>query len=157
MRAALGSRCDSLSGALGPGGRAHPAPCARHPLLLRKTTGAVLPPASHPGGSPTSSTLAGEEGFMQRARRADSGPAGGGAQRLGPPRAHSALGCSPESRGQLGPAELCSCRRTTPLTPVSGRQRLPPGRSACSTQRSVARRGGRLPSRRIQGPLSVPA
>lgn len=45
-----------------------------------------------------------------------SGPAGGGAQRLGPPRAPRALGCSPEARGQLGRAgaELCSCRRTTP-------------------------------------------
>lgn len=67
-------------------------------------------------------------------------------------------GLQPGVAGTAGPGRALQLPQDdTPDTPVSGRQRLPPGRSACSTQRSVARRGGRLPSRRIRGPLSVPA
>lgn len=116
-RAGLLARFCLRSARPGVGGRTPPSAPATH-SRSRKTTGAGLPPASHPGGSPTSSTLAGEEGFMQRARArargAESGPAGGGARRPVPPRAHSARDRSPESRGQLGRAEPCSCRRTAP-------------------------------------------
>lgn len=95
-------------------GRRTPPPAPATHSRWRKTTGAGLPPA-HPGRSPTSSTLAREEGFTQRAhagaRRARSGQAWGGAQTLVPPRAHSA---------GLGRAKACGCCRTAPSPRPAG-------------------------------------
>lgn len=79
------------------GGRAHPAPCTRHPLRSRKTTGAGLPPPPLPSRrEPDFLYLDRGGGLYAKGARPGSrnrlGPAGGGAHRLGPPRAHAALG-----------------------------------------------------------------
>lgn len=98
---------------------------------------------------------------MQRARtrtaKLTAARPGGGAQRLGPPRAHSSRGGNPESQGQLGRAALSSCRRMTPLPPGPP---AAPSR-ALSLQPPEERREPegpcQLPSYRIWGPLGFPA
>lgn len=129
------------------GGRAHPAPCARHPLPLAENNRSWAP--SRPSRR--------EPNFLYL------GPGGGlyakGARRGAPSRVGAGLGRSteagpsPSPLSRAGPGKGVRLLQDGTLAPA--RRLLPPGRSGCGTRRSVASRRGRLPRGRIQGPLGL--
>lgn len=111
----------------------------------RKTTGAGLPSASHPGGSPTSFTLAREEGFMQRARtrtaKLTPAPPGGRSAEAGPSPSPLPPGRQPGVSGTAGPGRAQQLLQDD--TPAPAHRPPPPGRSSCNPRKSGASRRGR--------------
>lgn len=139
----------------GVGGRTPPSAPATH-SRSRKTTGAGLPPASLPGGSPTSSTLAGEEGFMQRARararRAESGPVGGGdgGRSLPEPTAPGTAAWSRGDRWAVQSPAAAAGRHPGPRPPARRALRLQhPERRAARLQDSGSPSASQLSSSRV--------
>lgn len=89
----------------GVGGRT-PPPATATLSGSRKTTGAGLPPSSHPGGSPTSSTLAGGRALCRERApgRAEPSPARPGEERgAGPSPSPLRPGRPPGVAGTAGP------------------------------------------------------
>lgn len=139
-------------GAVLPAGRlarvraAHPTPRARHLLRPKENNRSGAPFRLASRREPNFLYLGPGGGLYAKGAhpdcQADSGPAGGGgAQRLGPPRAHSPPGRQPGVSGTAGPGRAQQLLQDD--TPAPAHRPPPPGRSSCNPRRSGASRRGR--------------
>lgn len=110
----------------GVGGRTPPSAPATH-SRSRKTTGAGLPPASHPGGSPTSSTLARGGGLYAKGARPGAPsrvrPGRGWSAEAGPSPSPLRPGRPPGVAGTAGPGSAPQLPQDG--TPAPARRPLP--------------------------------